>query len=210
MRFAPLALALVLTTACVADVGKGKVKADVQDVPAETTNKTDTSAATAHAVDVSQSSIKALGAKITATHPVDFKTFEGSVKVAGDTLVGVSFSADIASLESDHPKLTEHLKDKDFLDAGTYPKATFESVSVEEGSKESGDWTHTVSGDMTIRGQTKRISFPAKVEVGADKVAASTEFVLNRQDFGVTYPGKPDDLVQDNVRMNIEFVAPRG
>lgn len=210
MRFAPLALALVLTSACVADVGKGKVKADVQDVPTETTQKTDTADATTHAVDVSQSSIKALGAKITATHPIVFHTFEGSVKVAGDKLVGVSFSTDMATLEADHPKLTAHLKDKDFLDVATYPKATFESVAVEEGSKEAGEWTHTVSGDMTIHGQTKRITFPAKVAVGADKVSASTEFVLDRKDFGVTYPGKPDDLVQDNVRMNIDFVAPRG
>ena len=45
--------------------------------------------------------------------------------------------------------------------------------------------------------------------MAADKVSAKTEFVINRQDFGVTYPGRADDLVQDNVAMQIEFVAPR-
>ena len=49
----------------------------------------------------------------------------------------------------------------------------------------------------------------AKIEVAADKVSANTEFVINRQDFGVVYPGKADDLVQDNVALKISFVAPR-
>lgn len=29
------------------------------------------------------------------------------------------------------------------------------------------------------------------------------------KDFGVVYPGKPDDLVQDDVALQISFVAPR-
>ena len=41
-------------------------------------------------------------------------------------------------------------------------------------------------------------------------MTATTEFVLNRQDFGITYPGRPDDLIQDNVRMNITLVARKG
>ena len=41
------------------------------------------------------------------------------------------------------------------------------------------------------------------------EVTAKTEFVVNRQDFEVTYPGKPDDLVQDNVVLQVAFVAAR-
>jgi polyisoprenoid-binding protein YceI len=53
------------------------------------------------------------------------------------------------------------------------------------------------------------LTFPAKVDMGADQVSATTEFVINRQDFGVTYPGRPDNLVQDNVVLTIELTAPR-
>ena len=67
--------------------------------------------------------------------------------------------------------------------------------------------THTVAGDFTIHGETKRITFPAKIEVNGDDVHASTEFALNRQDFGVTYPGRPDDLVQDKVVLTVDFHA---
>ena len=33
------------------------------------------------------------------------------------------------------------------------------------------------------------------------------EFVIDRKDFGVVYPGRPDDLIKDNVRLTIELVA---
>jgi len=54
------------------------------------------------------------------------------------------------------------------------------------------------------------VSFPATVTVAADSVTAQTEFVVNRKDFGIVYPGMPDDLIQDNVLMKISFVAKRG
>jgi polyisoprenoid-binding protein YceI len=218
MRTVLPALLLLTLSACVEDVGKGKVKADVQDVPAAPAAPETAAAPAAPAaapagaalnIDASASSIRALGAKITATHPIDFKDFSGTVTVADDQVVGVDFTVQMAALESDHPKLTAHLKDADFFDVATFPTSTFKAVEIKAGAQAEGDWTHTVVGDFTIHGQTKRITFPAKIEVGADKVSATTEFVIDRKDFGVVYPGRPDDLVQDNVRMNIAFVAPR-
>lgn len=209
-------LALLTLAACVEDVGKGKVKADVQDVPTQTEAQTDAADAKAEAdavdavtlkIDKSGSNIRALGAKITATHPIDFKTFDGEIKVKDEALQSVNFTVDMASLESDHPKLTAHLKDKDFFFIEQYPKAMFKSTEIKAGSTEEGDWTHTVTGDFTIRGKTKRVSFPAKVMVEGGKVKANAEFVIDRKDFGVVYPGKPDDLVQDNVRMTINIAS---
>ena len=210
----PVAVLSLALSACVEDVGKGKVKAEVSDVPAAEAQPAETpkaapAGATVLKVDPAKSTLKALGAKITATHPIDFKEFEGMVTVKGDEVAVVTFTAQMESLVADHPKLTAHLKNEDFFHVSEHPTATFESVKVEDGWKDGGDWTHTVTGDFTIRGKTKRVVFPAKIQVGEGEVTASTEFVLNRQDFGITYPGKPDDLVQDNVRLNIDFVAPR-
>jgi polyisoprenoid-binding protein YceI len=198
-------------TACVQDVGKGRVQAEVQDVPAADSASAPVKSASAVTlkVDPSSSSVRALGAKITATHPIDFQKFDGQVEVDDNALTGVSFEVEMSTLESDHPKLTEHLKTEDFFHVEKFPKATFTSVSIEQGAKAEGDWTHTVTGDFTIRGTTKRISFPAKVQVDEAQVTASTEFVINRKDFEVVYPGRPDDLVQDNVRMNIALTASR-
>lgn len=216
MRTLLPALALLTLAACVEDVGKGRVKADVQDVPAAPTQAAGEAApapakaaGTELKIDQSASKIQALGAKITATHPIDFKDIDGSVTVDGDTVTAVAFTVQMATLESDHPKLTAHLKNEDFFDVEKFPTSTFKSVEITSGSKSEGDWTHTVTGDFTIHGKTKRVSFPAKITVAGDKVEASTEFVLDRKDFDVVYKGKPDDLIQDNVRMTISFSAPR-
>lgn len=207
----PLVVLSALTlVACVPDVGAGKVKAEVAETP---TASPETASATATGtrleVDRSRSKIGALGAKITATHPITWSGWEGSVSMDGESVTGVQFTVDMNTMEADHPKLTAHLKDPDFFDVPNHPTSTFRSVSITPGSDAEGDWTHTVEGDFTIRGKTKRIRFPAHIVVNPDAVTARTEFTIDRQDFGVSYPGMADDAVQDNVVMNISFVAPR-
>lgn len=207
-------LSFFLFMGCVGDVGKDKAAAVVEDVATDAAPEAAEAAPPAEAkaddgglaIDASQSSVKALGAKITATHPIDFKDFSGSVSVDGDAVTGVSFDVEMATLESDHPKLTEHLKNEDFFDVPNHPKSTFRSTEVKAGGEGA---SHSVTGDLTIRGTTKRVTFPANLTVEADKVTADAEFTINRQDFKVTYPGRPDDLVQDNVVLTIAFVAPR-
>lgn len=210
-----LVSALVTLAACVEDVGKDKATAVVSEVPAAEVAAVDVAAdplavegATVLTVDKGRSKLGALGAKITAQHPIVFHDYEGRVGLDGEAVRALAFVADVASLESDHPKLTTHLKAEDFLHAEAHPKATFRSTEVKAGAEGEG-MTHTVTGDLTIRGKTKRVSFPAKLVVSAETVEAATEFTIDRQDFGVTYPGKKDDLVQDNVVLQVSFVAPR-
>jgi len=159
-------------------------------------------------VDPTQSSLRALGAKITETHPIDFPEYTAGITVDGDVVTSVSFKVNMASLVSDDERLTRHLKNEDFFEVETFPHASFESTLIGPGTFE-GDSTHTVTGDLSMHGVTKRITIPAKITVNDTAVEAMSEFVINRQDFGITYPGRPDDLIQDNVRMTIKFVAPR-
>lgn len=209
MRLLAIPFAISLLIACAEDVGKDKAVATVEEPPADPTPTAPVAAEVKTLpVDASKSSIDALGAKVTAQHPIKFGTFTGSVGLAGEALAAVAFEVDVATLVSDDEKLTGHLKDKDFLDVATFPKATFTSTEVKAGSDQAG-FTHTVSGDLTIRGQTKRVTFPARIQLSPTEVAASSEFVINRQDFGVTYPGRADDLVQDNVGLKISLIAPR-
>ncbi len=196
---------LATLSGCVEDVGKDKVKAVVEEAAPAMEEKSP-AATKAWTVDASKSSIKALGAKITATHPIDFNTFEGTAKTAGGELSAVAFTVTMDGLESDHPKLTGHLKNEDFFDVAKHPTASFESTSIAKGSDAEG-MTHTITGNMTVRGTTKSLTFPANVTATGTTVTATTEFTIDRQDFGVTYPGKPDDLVQDNVVMTISLVA---
>lgn len=207
MRTAAVFFAALALAACAQDVGEGKTKAEIVD-PAPTESVEVADAARTLAVDPAQSKLGLIGAKITRKHPIHLNEYTGEVTLDGDgNVTGVSFVAQVASIESDVDRLTEHLKKEEFLYVDKFPTADFKSVSITDGAEGEG-MTHTVTGDLTIRGQTKRITFPAKIDVGDDGVTASTEFVIDRQDFKVTYPGMPDDLVQDNVLMQISFMAP--
>jgi len=112
----------------------------------------------------------------------------------------------MASLEVDHPKLNKHLKTPDLFYAEAHPHSTLASTEVVEGSDVDGS-THTVKGTLTIRGKAKLVTFLANVAVADGRLNAKTELALDRQDFGVTDPGRPDDLVQDNVVFTTDLRA---
>src|SRR5690606_33501403 len=111
---------------------------------------------------------------------------------------------ELASVESDAEKLTGHLKSADFFDVEKFPKSTFKSTSVSAGSEPG---TYTVVGNLDLHGVTKSISFPAKINVSGDAVDVSSEFKINRKDFGIVYPGMPDDLIHDDVVIKLDVKA---
>jgi polyisoprenoid-binding protein YceI len=157
-----------------------------------------------------ESRIDFIGAKVTRKHDGSFQRFTGTVNLVDDdpTKSSVSTDVDIASLKTDEEKLTNHLKSGDLLDAATHPKATFTSTSI----KVTGDKgaTHTVTGNLQLHGVTKSITFPATIRVGGDAVDVDAEFAINRKDFGIVYPGMPDDLIKDEVLLKLHIRAPRG
>jgi polyisoprenoid-binding protein YceI len=159
------------------------------------------------ALDPASSKLEIVASKITRSHDGSFKQFTGTTTLVGDQVQSVNFEVDTASLQTDTEKLTQHIKTKDFLDVEKFPKATFKSSSVV--AKPSGTATHEITGDLTLHGVTQQITFPATIELGAEKVTGRAEIAINRQKFGVTYPGMPDDLIKDDVVLKPSFVFPR-
>lgn len=153
------------------------------------------------------------GAKVTKAHDGTFGSWTGALYLDGENLTGLTVETQVASLKTDSEKLDNHLRDPDFFDVAKWPTASFKSTAISAGapadSKLQGA-NATVTGDLTIRDVTKSVSFPAVIEVGPSEVQTSTEFFINRKDFGITYPGKPDDLIKDEVVLRVSFTAPRG
>jgi hypothetical protein len=53
------------------------------------------------------------------------------------------------------------------------------------------------------------VTFPAKIVLTDTLVKAETEFAIDRHLWGISYPGKPDDLIQDKVVLTIVLSAPK-
>ncbi len=153
------------------------------------------------------SKIEFVGAKVTGKHDGSFGQFTGTVKlVSGDpTKSQVSVEIDAASISSDNPKLTGHLKSPDFFDVEKFPKARFESTSIKAGGDKGA--THTVTGNLELHGEKKSITFPATIKTEAGSTSVDAEFSINRKDFGLNYPGKVDDLIRDDVLIKLTIRA---
>jgi len=156
-----------------------------------------------------ESKVAFVGAKITASHDGAFTQFTGSIDLVDGKPEGsaVNIEIDMNSLVIEPAKLAGHLKTADFFDVEKFPKTTFASTGVSPGG--SGGATHTVTGNLTLHGVTKAISFPATIAVSQLGVDATADFVINRKDFGVVYPGMPDDLIKDDVVIKLALKAPR-
>jgi polyisoprenoid-binding protein YceI len=134
-----------------------------------------------------------VGTKPGGKHEGGFKTVSGTATVTDGNPATLKIEAEIdcTSLYSDTPKLTEHLKSADFFGVKDNPKAAFKTTKVEKTDK-----GYTITGDLTLLGKTKPVTMPAAVTAAGDTLTLTSEFKINRNDWGMTYgKGKVDDLV---------------
>jgi polyisoprenoid-binding protein YceI len=162
------------------------------------------------AISSETSKIEFTGSKVTGKHDGGFGTFTGTIDlVNGDPAnSSVSTEIDADSVFSDDEKLTSHLKSKDFFDVAKFPKASFASAKIERDAGAGPD-AYLITGDFTLHGVTKSISFPATISVSDTNVVVNSEFTLNRKDFAIVYEGKADDLIRDGVVIRLNFRTPR-
>lgn len=197
-------IAIALFAGCAKDPGSDKPKA-LATTPVATASPV---SGKVYVFGPGDSRIAFTGAKITAAHDGTFDRFTGTLTVP-DTGVdhgAVTVQIDVDSLQIEPAHLLGHLKTKDFFDVASYPTATFTSTGIAK----RGEGHYDVTGNLALHGVTKSITFPATIALTGDGVTASAEFAINRKDFAIVYPGKPDDLIKDNVAIHLTIkAAPR-
>ncbi|HSP41331.1 MAG TPA: YceI family protein [Luteolibacter sp.] len=151
------------------------------------------------------SEIRFVGSKVTGSHDGGFKSFTGSFTVADGQLVGSENHVviDMASIWSDDDKLTGHLKTEDFFHVEKHPESKFQLTSL----KETGEGAYEVSGNLTITGTTRNLTFPATASMDGEKAKVHAKFDINRKDFGIVYDGMADDLIRDEVVVELKLEA---
>jgi polyisoprenoid-binding protein YceI len=156
-------------------------------------------------------SIHAIGSKVTGSHDLDLKGFTGTVALKDGKPEGgqLNFQVPMAQFTTDAgpmtDKLTGHLKSPDFFDVEKFPTATFASTEIQAGGENGA--THSIKGNLTLRGVTKEVTFPATLAVTGKDITGKAEFSINRKDFGIVYAGKADDLIRDGVVLKIDVKA---
>ena len=106
---------------------------------------------------------------------------EGTVSPAGE--VSGTITVDAASVNTKMAKRDQHLKSGDFFAVDTYPAIVFTVDQVQTSGAGA-----TVSGHLTVRDQTRPLSFPVTPVVHGDgEVQLDAEVAVNRTDFGLTW-----------------------
>ena len=168
-------------------------------------------------LDTNASTVNWRGYKPTGQHHGIIPITKGEISIDGDAITSGEFTFDVTKLEihdleagsENHGKLSNHLQSDDFFDAANHPEATFvitevspyssgdniedqEQFETENTPKSESELapaspTHWVSGNLTIRGTTKNIKFPAAVSIANGKVSAQAGFNIDRTDWGLSY-----------------------
>ena len=212
-------LSLALLMAACEDPAANKTKATTTNTTVSTGNSAVTTASnstaskieskgTNYAISSDNSQIEFVGSKVTGKHDGGFKAFTGTIDLVNNKPEESKVSVDIdaTSIYSDNDTLTGHLKSADFFEVEKYPKATFVSTKiVPDAAKGAGNYT--ITGDFNLHGQTKSITYPAKITVSGTDVLVESEFSINRKDFGIAYAGKADDLIRDDVVIKLNLKA---
>ncbi len=196
-----IAFTTLLISGC-QDPTKGKPAAELSSAVATAPTATDSDATVYTLTDAT--SIAFVGSKVTGSHTGGFNGISGTVTVPGDDLEKAVIAIVVITdtTHSDSERLTGHLKSEDFFDVAKFPESSFNSTRIEK--KDDG---YTITGNLTLHGITKLISFPATLSLTSGTLQGEAEFSINRTDFGIVYPGKTDDLIREDVLLTLRLEA---
>lgn len=145
-----------------------------------------------------------------------FRKFSGSIENDGNDFDGASaqFSLDIDSIDTNQKDRDNHLKSADFFAAEEYPTMDFEG----ELKKISGD-DYKLIGDLTIRGNTKKVEMDVeyggtmKDPYGNTKSGFEINGKINRKDFGLNWNAVTEAggvVVSDEVKIHLNAQLVKG
>ena len=195
---------LIFLSAC-SDPAADKSRA-VTGEASQTASPAAAAQGTRYQITPQNSKIEFVGSKVTGSHNGSFQDFSGQIDHISNVEQGrVNITIKTHSITTDTPDLTKHLKTADFFDVAKYPEATFESTAIKPGGEKGA--SHTVTGNLTMHGVKKSVTFPATIAVTPDVASVDASFSINRRDFGINYAGQANNLIRDDVVLTLTIRA---
>jgi polyisoprenoid-binding protein YceI len=167
-------------------------------------------------VDITASKVEWKGKKLIGEHVGNVSLKSGQLSFEGSILKGGSFVLDMNSITNldltdagYNKKLVNHLKSEDFFSVNNFPTANFEITKAEQ---KGGD-NYLITGNLTIKGITHPLSFPAKISNKDGIVTAIAEMKFDRSKYNVKYGSKSffenigDNIIYDDVEMKINLIT---
>jgi len=139
----------------------------------------------------------------------DFKDFDATIEFDPKDASKCSVTGTIktASIDTGNENRDNDLRtNTEFFEAEKYPEIKFASSKVAK----KGD-SYLVTGNLTLHGVTKEITFPATISgpiqgMGGSRIGIEAELKINRRDYGITWDKHLDTggaVVSDEVQISL-------
>lgn len=174
-----------------------------------------------HSVDPATSTLHWTAKKVTGQHDGFVKIKSGYLVMNHGTPVGGSFDLDMTTItcadikdEKKNQDLVGHLKGDDFFSVEKNPLATLKIGSITRITEaKTGEPNFQVNANLTIKGITQPVQFPALFEGTHQQVKATAKITIDRTKWNISYksgtvfPSLADKAIADNVEFEVSIVA---
>ena len=132
----------------------------------------------------------------------DFTGLKGTMKFDPKNLAVWAFdvTVDASTVDTDNKSRDGHLKKSEYFDVAKHPTIHIVSTRIEVDKP----GLYILTANLTIKGVTKQIKFPFKVNTSKDGYIFSGEFSINRRDYGV---GGDSVSLSDNLKVSLSIFA---
>lgn len=127
------------------------------------------------------------------------------------TSANITFTIQVASVDTKNEARDNHLRSEDFFDADNHPTLTFQAKEITR----KKDDTYEMTGDVTLRGVTKEERFTVEFEgvakdpmSGAEKAGFSVDGKIKRSEYGLNWNAALETggvLVSDDVHIHLDL-----
>lgn len=161
-------------------------------------------------VNTEVSSVKWVGKKVAGEHSGTVQIKDGFLTTKKGKVNGGEITIDMSTIivtdmEGEwKQKLEGHLNSPDFFDVANHKEATLKIKKV-DGEK--------ITGDLTIKGITKEISFQSSIKLDSGKLVAVADIKIDRTEFDIKYgsgkffEGLGDKMIDDEFVLTIKLAA---
>ncbi|MBO0949013.1 YceI family protein [Fibrella forsythiae] len=184
--------------------------------PGKSTTKAVAPKATTYKIDAAKSTLSWNGKKVTGEHSGNIKVQDGAFVVDGSKVTGGQFTFDMNSItctdltdKGYNDKFIGHMKSEDFFNTAKFPTSTFKITKVTP----KGGELYDITGNMTIKGITNAVTFPATVKVAGNQITATGKATLDRTKYDIRYGSKSffenigDKAIYDDFTVDMKLAA---
>lgn len=162
-------------------------------------------------VDTEKSSIEWSAKKVGGGHTGTVRIASGSLIFDGNNLKTGTFAMDMSTIivEGNNKNLLDHLKSDDFFGVVKNPSSSFVITKVAP----AGDQLN-ITGNLTIKGITNPVTFPAAVKKNGNIVVAVAKGIkIDRTKFDIKFRSASffssigNQAIEDNFELSVNLVA---